>query len=766
MWSSTLCSYSISVVPCSISATAAPTDVSCAGSSDGALDLSLSGNYGNPTFSWTGPNGFVSTSEDLTGLEAGSYSVTATGDFGLGCSTTETYAVGTTPDVTPPVITCPADITVNNDLSQCGAVVDFSVTATDNCGLGGVADDIIQPNAIQTLTLSPVSGSVRIDVAYNPLLDLYYTVTGGSANLPIETFNGTGAKVLSSTTIGYDWRGIWWNPNTGQLEGNTCSACPAGIRLQDLNVNGYAVGSGTSLFGPNQPSFNSHGDYDHINDELIYYYNGDVYRVDHSNNTNLPTITLDLAAASVSTSNLNLNLVGYSGIVGSEYMVYDHTNERVLFFNMTGNYQGASQLPSGIPPTGSLFNTGFANGQVWLRSGITWKGYSVTMPGPALPSEAVSTPPSGSVFPVGVTTVTSIATDASGNTATCSFDVTVIDNEAPVLLTQDIPVSLDANGNAIITAQNVIKESEWVGYINAYDLPVVSGNPLILYATGVEAVADLKTTVDANAGTVTLQPNFTKYSSGDPNYVNGAVGNKIVQSSVYVEESGLVGQFFAFSGNVASNTLDAGYDNYAFVRLFDLNFNLLFEVRDPLVAGNSFSVSYDNTPANTVFVQYGFTVQGLNANPANEASLGSVVVNAITTLGDNCTPTTATVTPSSFDCSNVGPNTVTVTLSDANGNSTVRTAVVTIVDDIAPTAVAQDQTIYLDASGNASIAATQVDAGSSDNCGFILLLDKTTFDCSNIGANNLVTLTAKDAAGNIYIQLQLQLPLLMISILN
>ncbi len=37
----------------------------------------------------------------------------------------------------------------------------------------------------------------------------------------------------------------------------------------------------------------------------------------------------------------------------------------------------------------------------------------------------VCNPPSGSCFPVGVTTVTCTATDASGNTATCSFTVTV-----------------------------------------------------------------------------------------------------------------------------------------------------------------------------------------------------------------------------------------------------------------------------------------------------------------------------------------------------
>src|SRR6185436_6821141 len=38
---------------------------------------------------------------------------------------------------------------------------------------------------------------------------------------------------------------------------------------------------------------------------------------------------------------------------------------------------------------------------------------------------AVCVPPSGSCFPVGVSTVTCTATDASGNTATCSFTISV-----------------------------------------------------------------------------------------------------------------------------------------------------------------------------------------------------------------------------------------------------------------------------------------------------------------------------------------------------
>ena len=49
---------------------------------------------------------------------------------------------------------------------------------------------------------------------------------------------------------------------------------------------------------------------------------------------------------------------------------------------------------------------------------------------------------SGSLFPVGVTTNTFRATDASGNTATCSFTVTVMDNQLPTII---CPANITAN---------------------------------------------------------------------------------------------------------------------------------------------------------------------------------------------------------------------------------------------------------------------------------------------------------------------------------
>jgi hypothetical protein len=115
---------------------------------------------------------------------------------------------------------------------------------------------------------------------------------------------------------------------------------------------------------------------------------------------------------------------------------------------------------------------------------------------------------------------------------------------------------------------------------------------------------------------------------------------------------------------------------------------------------------------------------------------------------DNCGIDNLALDITTFDCSNLGENTITLTATDASGNQASATAVVTVVDNSVPTLVTQAVTIELDAAGSGTITASDVDNGSSDNCGIDnLTLDINTFDCSNLGENT-ITLTATDASGN------------------
>ena len=116
---------------------------------------------------------------------------------------------------------------------------------------------------------------------------------------------------------------------------------------------------------------------------------------------------------------------------------------------------------------------------------------------------------------------------------------------------------------------------------------------------------------------------------------------------------------------------------------------------------------------------------------------------------DNCEITTMTLDITDFDCSNVGENTVTLTVSDINNNTSSNTAIVTIVDTVLPTAICiAPFTIQLDESGSVSITAQDINNGSTDNCGIeSISIDVTSFDCSSIG-DNTVTLTVTDGSGN------------------
>jgi hypothetical protein len=136
------------------------------------------------------------------------------------------------------------------------------------------------------------------------------------------------------------------------------------------------------------------------------------------------------------------------------------------------------------------------------------------------------------------------------------------------------------------------------------------------------------------------------------------------------------------------------------------------------------------------------TIQ-LNANgdrtiTPNVINGGSNGVGGISLAADKTT----------FNCSNVGNNTVMLNATDVNGNIATCEATITVEDNFPPVAICANVTIQLDANGNGTITASDIDNGSNDNCGILsLAADQITFNCSNIG-DNLITLVVTDDIGN------------------
>lgn len=180
-----------------------------------------------------------------------------------------------------------------------------------------------------------------------------------------------------------------------------------------------------------------------------------------------------------------------------------------------------------------------------------------------------------------------------------------------------------------VVAQNSVSVdagAAWLGYANIFDPATgdfVFGEPW--------GVPDIKTVVDAGAGTLTLQPNFNTYAANptDPFWVDQTtgLGAKIFEGNSYIEDNSLAGVELTFSGNVNSNTLDGAYDALAFIKVFNANYSVLKIATAPLTGANFEVVFTDVNPAEDAVVQYGFQIIGLNANPDDEATLGSVVVS-------------------------------------------------------------------------------------------------------------------------------------------
>ncbi len=185
-------------------------------------------------------------------------------------------------------------------------------------------------------------------------------------------------------------------------------------------------------------------------------------------------------------------------------------------------------------------------------------------------------------------------------------------------------------------AQNDVEASatdNWFGFMNVFDLPANGG----AYQFGsFWAIDDIKTTLDVGAGTITLQPNFNTYANNptDPYWVDQATGdgNKWMEGTTLVEPGpGFNGTDLTFSGNVLSNTLDAGYTANFFIKALDSTNGYADALNGTKVmtlpASGAFTVSATAGELPTgLIVQYGFIITGPNGDPLEEAQLGSVVI--------------------------------------------------------------------------------------------------------------------------------------------
>ena len=132
----------------------------------------------------------------------------------------------------------------------------------------------------------------------------------------------------------------------------------------------------------------------------------------------------------------------------------------------------------------------------------------------------------------------------------------------------------------------------------------------------------------------------------------------------------------------------------------------------------------------------------------NAGGTGSLTAAAV----DNgstfpCGMSSMTLNRNSFGCADLGPNTVTLTVTDLSNGTDQCTATVTVQDNIDPVVTCNNITITVD--GDETVAITPAElAAAMDNCGIAgLQASLASVDCENVDSVIPVTVTATDQSG-------------------
>lgn len=333
-------------------------------------------------------------------------------------------------------------------------------------------------------------------------------------------------------------------------------------------------------------------------------------------------------------------------------------------------------------------------------------------------------------------TLKSISLGACTKDLSASLTVTY-EKVAPVATAQDVTVILDVDGNGFTTPELVNNGSSDACGIQSLSLSKttfscsdIATNPNEVTLTVVDNSGNVSTTiayvtvVDATKPIAMAQPVIVQLDADGHGSTTAALVNNGSNDACGIKSMELSKTDFTCA--------DIG-DHEVTLTITDNNNN---------TSSTTAIVTVKDEVAPAAIAQ-NVTVQ-LDANGVGSTTAALVNSNS----SDACGIKSLALSQTDFTCANVGENTVTLTVTDNNGNIATTTAIVTVKDEVAPVAIAQNVTVYLDAYGKGSTTAALVDNHSSDACGIkSLVLSQTDFTCAHVGSNT-VTLTVTDQNNN------------------
>ncbi|MCU0443109.1 MAG: HYR domain-containing protein, partial [Bacteroidia bacterium] len=282
----------------------------------------------------------------------------------------------------------------------------------------------------------------------------------------------------------------------------------------------------------------------------------------------------------------------------------------------------------------------------------------------------------------------------NGCTATSSAVTIVSDAIPPVAACKNINLTLNASGTATIvvpaTTQSLFFE-DWTGDNAPY------------YST-----------TNSNFANNTLNWNLLSGDIDRANFVSGIAGSEIDLSG------------FANGVIETKQTFNFTPGSYTFS----------FQQIANSLGGNGVQVDIGTLLNQTFITSLSITSESatFTVTSNTSAKVGSfigqirLVRNVASTLAiengstDNCSIASITASKTNFDCTNIGANTVTLTVTDVNGNIGTCQSTVTVIDDILPVIASCPTNITLNATSAAGAVVTYATPTATDVCGATVTL--------------------------------------------
>lgn len=689
------------------------TNVSCHGSADGSATVTAGGGVGNFTYAWSSG----SLNATATGLVVGSYSVTVYD--GSNCTAEATVIIGQ-----PTVLTANASATAQS----LAGVDDGTATANPDGGTspysfewsnGETTQDIsdLAPGAY-TVIITDANGCTAIETVNVNAFDCILTGTISATDVTcFGDATGTATVILENAIapIQFTWSngdtlataanlaaGVY---NVTASDSTNCSISltitvnqPTPIIVSELfhtnltcttDQNGsvtVAANGGAQPYsfvwfdGSEGPSISGLGIGDY--DVVVTDGNGCevTYTTTISSDDNEPptlvlqdiTVSLDENGQAVITAEMfdagssdNCGIATWS--VSPESFDCSQTGDQtvtITVIDLNGNESSANANVTILDDQAPVL---VCPDNVVISACNTELFYDL----PAVTDNCFANPdllqlteglPSGAEFPAGLTTQTFSYTDDSGNAGTCSFTVEVVEALAVSYTLSNVSCAGACDGSINLTLSNGLEPYQilWSNGDSGEELNGLCAGSYTASITD-EGGCSLELTLEISEPAALV---IGVLAVENPACAEDATGEITVEAAGGVQPYEIL-----WSTNATTETVSGLLPGTYTVVVTDAN-SCTTILSVPVIATDSEApvLSLQN-----VTVQLGANGM-VTLNPA-DFDAGST---------DNCSIASWTVSPTNFDCGDLGTHTVVLVATDSNGNSSVGQAQVTVVDNIAP----------------------------------------------------------------------------------